>query len=380
MRNQNRSNLSNWTVRGVIGAVALLMLSTPSAVAAGVNNDQGRGRGLAAVEIRPYLKPPTGISLTQPLTNCPIAARTVVADEGPNPEAIAHNDEFVRAAQSLGWTVIRNRVPPGPGGANIALDAALDMTPDAVLVFGPPSSALQPQLARATSLGIPVLLSDNGDPAGTTGTATTVDIQGKAQTGLWGKLIGDFAAAQGADHALVVDMSAFPTLHAYSQSVVHELDRFRVDSTVIDVTATELVGGAVPGRIVAALQTQPDIDWVLLALGDFTIGLKPALDAAGLTARVKVAGEGPKPSNLQALRTGTEAAWVGFPNGIVGSFRADAMARLLTGEDPTTINYVTPTQLLTPDNIENAPLDSRGEWVGVPGFEDLFQQLWKVNC
>ena len=122
-------------------------------------------------------------------------------------------------AKLLGWNVVRQEVGTGPEDPQKALDAALDQKPDAVLVSGNPSATFRTQLDRATQLGIPVLMSDNGEPVGTTGTTTTISLDDFDQTGLWGKMNADYAAWKGAKHVLVVDLSLYPILHAWTEGV-----------------------------------------------------------------------------------------------------------------------------------------------------------------
>jgi hypothetical protein len=62
-------------------------------------------------------------------------------------------------------------------------------------------------------------------------------------------------------------------------------------------------------------------------------------------------------------------------------YRIDALARLFGGEDPTKVDYSQlPTQLLTPDNIGDAPLDSEGYYLGVEDYSSHFEDIWKANC
>jgi ABC-type sugar transport system substrate-binding protein len=368
--------------------LALVALTSATACSQGStgssgNNGSGDGNAAAEKEVQQFLSPPDSIPITQAPASCPPSGKTIIVTENPQAVTRKTNDGLEAGAQLLGWKVIRQPVGTGPEDPAKAFDAALDQHPDAVLVSGNPSSVFRAQLDRANQLGIPVLLSDNGEPAATTGTATTISLDNFDQTGLWGKMNADYAAAQGAKHVLVVDLSLYPILHAWTQGVTDELKKTAPDtkSTVIDPQVTDLVGGNIPNLIVSEIQRSPDIDWVLLSLGDMTTGLDAALRAAGLSDQVSIGGESASTANVKALKEGTEDAWTGFAAEIHGMYRIDALTRLFTGEDPTKIDYAhLPTQLLTPDNIDKAPLDSEGYYVGVPDYKSYFQQLWKKNC
>ena len=90
-----------------------------------------------------------------------------------------------------------------------------------------------------------------------------------------------------------------------------------------------------------------------------------------MAEQVSIGGESASTANVAALQEGTEDAWTGFAAEIHGMYRIDALARLFGGEDPTQIDYSQlPTQLLTPDNIGDAPLDEEGYYVGIEDYTD----------
>ncbi|MGY1616116.1 sugar ABC transporter substrate-binding protein [Geodermatophilus sp. SYSU D00691] len=349
----------------------------------GGNGGEGGGSSAAEEEVEQYLSPPEGIPLEEPLAACPEEGKTIIVTENPQAVTRKTNDGLEAGAELLGWTVVRQPVGTGPEDPQTAFDAALDQNPDAVLVSGNPSSTFRAQLDRANQLGIPVLISDNGEPVGVDGTTYTISLDDFEQTGLWGRMNALYAAAQGAQHVLVVDLSLYPILHAWTEGVQATMEEVAPDTavTVIDPQITDLVAGEIPNLIVSEIQRNPDIDWVLLSLGDMTTGLDAALRAAGLDQQVSIGGESASTANVAALQEGTEDAWTGFAAEIHGMYRIDALARIFAGEDPTTVDYSQlPTQLLTPDNIGDAPLDEEGYYVGVEDYLDHFDGIWRAGC
>ncbi|MGY1809526.1 sugar ABC transporter substrate-binding protein [Blastococcus sp. SYSU D00669] len=349
----------------------------------GGNGGEGGGSSAAEEEVEQYLSPPEGIPLEEPLAACPEEGKTIIVTENPQAVTRKTNDGLEAGAELLGWTVVRQPVGTGPEDPQTAFDAALDQNPDAVLVSGNPSSTFRAQLDRANQLGIPVLISDNGEPVGVDGTTYTISLDDFEQTGLWGRMNALYAAAQGAQHVLVVDLSLYPILHAWTEGVQATMEEVAPDTevTVIDPQITDLVAGEIPNLIVSEIQRNPDIDWVLLSLGDMTTGLDAALRAAGLDQQVSIGGESASTANVAALQEGTEDAWTGFAAEIHGMYRIDALARIFAGEDPTTVDYSQlPTQLLTPDNVGDAPLDEEGYYVGVEDYLDHFDGIWRAGC
>jgi ABC-type sugar transport system substrate-binding protein len=351
--------------------------------ASGGNGASGETDGAALTEeVEQYLTPPESIPLDAPLENCPEEGRTIVVTENPQAVTRKTNDGLEVGAEILGWDVIREPVGTGPEDPQRAFDAALDRNPDAVLVSGNPTSLFREQIERANSEGITVLFSDIGEPPGVDGSVHTIALDNFEQTGLWGKMNADYAAAQGAEHVLVVDLSLYPILHAWTEGVVDELAQVspETETTVLDAQITDLVAGEIPARIVSEIQRNPNIDWILLSLGDMTTGLDAALRAAGLSEQVSIGGESASTANVEALRQGTEAQWTGFAAEIHGMYRIDALARIFNEEDLEPNNQFLPTQLLTPDNIDDAPLDEEGYYVGVPDYEAHFEEIWRANC
>jgi ribose transport system substrate-binding protein len=371
------------TVLAVIALTSATACSQGDDGGSGGGGSEGGGNSAAEKEVDQYLTPPKDIPITEELAACPEEGKTIIVTENPQAVTRKTNDGLEAGAKLLGWTVVRQPVGTGPEDPQKAFDAALDQAPDAVLVSGNPSSTFRAQLDRANQLGIPVLISDNGEPVGTQGTTTTISLDDFEQTGLWGKMNADYAAAQGAKSVLVVDLSLYPILHAWSEGVVDEMKKIAPDTetTVLDAQITDLVAGEIPNKIVSEIQRNPDIDWVLLSLGDMTTGLDAALRAASLTEQVSIGGESASTANVAALQEGTEDAWTGFAAEIHGMYRIDALARIFAGDDPATIDYSQlPTQLLTPDNIGDAPLDKEGYYLGVPDYTDHFEKIWKANC
>ena len=162
------------TLRTVL-AVAVLTAATSCSQpdeggSDGGSSGGGGGNTAAEEELEQYLTPPEGIPLTEELESCPEEGKTIVVTENPQAVTRKTNDGLEAGAQLLGWTVVREPVGTGPEDPQRAFDAALDRNPDAVLVSGNPSSTFREQLDRATAAGVPVLISDNGEDVGVSGT------------------------------------------------------------------------------------------------------------------------------------------------------------------------------------------------------------------
>lgn len=338
----------------------------------------GDSKAEAAAAVEPYLSAPEDIPLSTPLAKKPEGGKTIIVTENPQAVTRKTNDGLEAGAKMLGWTVKRQPIGAGPEDPAKAFDAALDQKPDAVLASGNPTSTLRAQLERAKREGVTVLISDTGEPVGSDGSVHVIGLDDFDQTGLWGKMTADYAMSQDAKHVLVVDLSLYPILHAYSEAAANRVEELGGKATIIDAQITDLVAGKIPANVVSEIQRKPDIDWVLLSLGDMATGLDAALKGAGLADKVKIGGESASTANVTALKNGNEDAWTGFAAEIHGMYRIDALARIFNGEKLVSEYSELPTQLLTPDNINEAPLDDEGYYVGVPDYEDHFREIWKL--
>jgi hypothetical protein len=113
--------------------------------------------------------------------------------------------------------------------------------------------------------------------------------------------------------------------------------------------------------------------------GPFQDGITSALNAAGLSSRVKVIGQAPDTAALAALKTGTEAAWSGFDAEYQSFALFDSMFRDLEGLPINeTVEGQQPTQILTKSNINSVTIKN-GFWSEPADALAQFEKLWKMS-
>ena len=344
----------------------------------------GGGSAQAQANIEALLKPPTSINITQKLTKKPPTGKKICITQSSEPVTLETNKGFNDAAATLGWTVSTVQEGTGPEDPAKALGQCIDQKPDAIFISGQTLDTMRAQVDRAKAANIPVFQSDSGEPVAKDGSIYVMSLDSFQQTGAWGKMVADYIASAGggSKHTLVVDLSVYPILHAFSTNVVSELKAVSpsTKTTLQDTQISDLIGGKIPGSVVSAIQRNPDIDWVVLCLGDMATGLKAALRGAQLGSKVKIGGESASIANITALKNKDEDVWTGFAAKIHGWRRIDAAARVFNGEslDPNN-NALLPTQLLTQENVSSAPIDTDGYYLGVPDYKDQFLALWLMK-
>jgi ribose transport system substrate-binding protein len=311
--------------------------SSSSGGTGGGSGSAGGGSAQAAANIEPLLKPPTSINITQQLKAKPPTGKKIAITQSSEPVTLETNKGFADAAAAVGWTVSVVPEGTGPEDPGKALGQAIDQHPDAIFVSGQTLSTMRTQIERAKAEKIPVFQSDSGEPVSQDGSIYVLSLDSFQQTGAWGKMIADYIATKGSKHTLVVDLSLYPILHAFSEGVVNELKTVSpsTKTTLQDTQITDLIGGKIPSQVVSAIQRNPDIDWVILCLGDMATGLKAALRGAGFGNKVKIGGESASTANITALKKKDEDVWTGFAAKIHGWRRIDAAARVFNGKAST---------------------------------------------
>jgi ribose transport system substrate-binding protein len=323
---------------------------------------------------------PQGLGLTQPLSKKPPTGKYMISLETPQQVAVEKDDAIAEAAGLLGWKYERIQLGTDAEAAPRAFAAALERHPDIIHYSGTPAAAVQPQLQAAEAQGVVAISDSNTDEVQPPLISTSLD--SRKQVEAWGEMSAATVVATSGKRTDValVSIEAYPSLVAYTDKFVETMKKY-CSSCKVEVVNQQIsdLGKTTPGAVVSAVQRNPDIGWVVFSFGDLALGVPAALRAAGLQDQVKVGGETPSETNLEALRKGDEAFWTAFPTSILGWRVVDMSARYFVGDDLTPANEaLLPTQILTPDNIGDA-LFEKGIYVGVPNYKNEFKKLWLIG-
>lgn len=139
-----------------------------------------------------------------------------------------------------------------------------------------------------------------------------------------------------------------------------------------ELNIAEVGAPAMTNGIVSKLQSDPEIDFSMFAMGDMALGLEPALRQAGLD--IGIGGVHPTPPNLQALEAGDNAFWLGVPPEMTAWIYLDTAIRSMqTGELTVGSHYVVP--IFTPENIV-----STEKVLPYPeDYQEQFLELWQMQ-
>jgi ribose transport system substrate-binding protein len=322
-----------------------------------------------------WLKPPTHITVTQPLKHAPPSGKTFVDLQCDNIQCAQFTVGEQEAARAIGWTV---KVIPfqnaNPATLVSAMQQALQYNPVGVSVPGLPEETWKSEIPAYKKAKVPiVLLTEGATPIeypiiGTVGGPTTSSIEGK--------IIADWfiADSHAQGKALLVNVPAYPVFAAFvstfnrtTKSACPHCQAQTLNATIPEISNNQLVP-----TIVSALKRNPSTKYVLTVDATFIDALPGALQSAGISG-VKIAGKDADSVEQRNLLNGSESAFTGQALHYEGWSVIDLALRHLEGMKFNPTDNSVPQQLLTkqtvgtPSNSFDRPAD----------FRQQFEHLWK---
>jgi ABC-type sugar transport system substrate-binding protein len=250
--------------------------------------------------------------------------------------SIDQGNAVKQAATVLGWKIKFLTEDGTTAGAQTAFAQALNLHPDGIInMDGLIPSDLTAQLAQAKAQKVPVILGD---------TDLGVSVIPKSFypiIGNWGGFpldheqwvtigasLADFSNCH--IHLGMVSAESVPTLVAFDHGVEGMLKHFcpTAKYTLLNQQVSD-IGVNTPNNVVGAVRADPSINWLCTPTGGVITGVQAALQQAGL--KVQISGTNPETENVSAVRSGTQAFWVGVDPGWLGWYDVDTFARYFTG-------------------------------------------------
>lgn len=348
-------------------------VTTVAAAAAAAGTDEVAA---AKAIYEPFLKPPTKINQTTPLSGPVPKDKLYVFLECELPQCVEIGIGALEAAKAIGWkTKVIKWNTADLQTVLSAMDEALALKPAAVTLTGLPQELWadrEAAFAAAGAMIIPIAVADLK-------LSKTVPMGAamKADYVADGKLVGNwFIADSNAEgKALLADVPAYPVLTAHGTGFKEAVSAGCKKCTVtsLDVTVPQLAKGEYVSSVVSALQKDPSIKYLITTDGAFIDGLSAALDAAGMKD-IKIAGGSASINNLAALDAGTEHAWAGEAIHMDGWIAIDIAARAMLGMEIPDSGGRRTQQLFIKGNVgtPTLSLDKPDD------FRDQFKKLWSV--
>jgi ABC-type sugar transport system substrate-binding protein len=374
---------------GCVAAGALLAAgcsssSSSSATAtssAGASADAGTGSGVSAAAqqlLTKYTAEQTTIPQTVPLPKAPPKGETFVAlvqESTSSDQGVLSGIEA--GAKALGWNVTTiSYDPTNPSSLQSAFASALLKHPVAVSVTGvPPSLWGGSTISQYEKAGVYIIPT-----AQQTGVASSA-IPGYVATpeGLseqYGAPVAWIAKdSGGSGDILISHVTGFPILDAEVTSVEQGVKKLcpSCSYSVADSTYSQFQNGQLDSGIVSELRQHPNIKYVYFDNGTFSAGINSALNAAGLSG-VKITGYDMVTTSAEALRQGTQSAWMAGSEYCTGLGVIDLTARAVEHAGGAANDASVPGQLFTTANIGSTTV-----YQGPSNSLEQYEKLWKVS-
>lgn len=309
----------------------------------------------------PKLDGPIPKSKTVDVVNCPVAVCTEVGTA------------VQQATKMLGWHY--NSIPMNgtPQGYQQAWQHVTQSPGDAIINFDTvtPDSSIASYAQKANVPVVPIADNDPASGVFKPAVRASGDIQLEGQEEAnW--VIQD--AGKPVKSVFIYDPSVTSIASAYPGYLAAMHQNCSACSVGLLKVSLFKIGPALAQQVVSYLQSNPDVKYAALGLGDLATGVPAAIKAAGIQNQVKLVTRAASQSNLQDVTSGGLAA--GFTSEIYenGYWAVDTLLRAMDGK-PLGPHIPGHAYLFTPSHP--APNDS--QVFTVPGYVDQFKRAWGLS-
>jgi ribose transport system substrate-binding protein len=358
--------------------------SSTSSASNAADTSQGSGTSAgvttAQTKLKQYEATPTKIVQTQSLKSPPPTGKTLVMLGTTDPGNVIIQKQLAELAKLAHWNYYQVSYDPANIGTfNQAIDTALAKHPDYVAEAGLPltAQALQKvQAAGAKWMPTAVYPVTVKPPVIAASNAYANDAE-------MGRVLAYFFVADsgGKGNAIIEHVPAYPILTAFTNSFTATVKSLcpSCKTETVDITIPDLAAGKIPSRMVSALRTNSDANYMVFDYGPFAEGINSALNAAGLSNKVKILGQAADQGAIGALKSGQQTAWTGFDPAYQAYAMFDSMFRDLEGLPISQAQEgLQPTQILTKDNINSVNIQN-GFWSEPADAPSQFKALWHMQ-
>jgi len=330
--------------------------------------------------VNQYEAAPQNIVATQALPEAPPRGDTFGYLVDPTPSNNETAAAVKAAVQAIGWHYLAfDFDPANPATLNAAAESALAKHSTVVGVSSISSSLFSASVDKQylqAKVSIEVMGTGPGEVLDPPFFGPSTGTAGYATNALAGKVIANWyvANSRGRYGVLLEHVPEYAILAGFTDPFTATVKSLcpKCELKELDLTGAQVDGGQIPSALVTELRANPSIKYLVFDFGAFTSGIYAALQSAGLSY-VRVAGEGPETTDLQALgNANKQGGWTGYSTIYYGYNSVDIAIRKVMGLPATTIN-LQPTQLITSANVGDIT-----EWNKPANALAQFEALWKV--
>lgn len=347
--------------------LALVVVSSAGASTSGVAK--------ATAAIKPYTKAPTTLPIATALKSRPPKGKTVVYIQCAFPQCQDVAQGVQAAAHAIGWTYKHLTFDEtNPSTLVTAMNQALLYKPTVVSFNAIPESLWSSVLPAYKRAKVQIVPIETGPTHVAGPVISAIGDDGAVQ----GTVLANWAisSSKGKAHILLVNVPAFALFNgfisSFGKTVKSECPSCAV--TALNATPAEQGANAITPAVVAAIQRDPSINYVVATDGVMIPALPNALKAASIN-HVTIGSGLATSENEQDIIAGTEQA------GMAGNFQylgwqvVDNEARFLEGMRIGADGGGMPEELFLKSNLKKA-----SESADIPAnFGHLFKKLWRIG-
>jgi ribose transport system substrate-binding protein len=285
-------------------------------------------------------------------------------------EGAKHQTEGLKAGvEAMGYKFKLCDGGTAPNETAPCFTQAVNEKPAAVVINGFDAKTDGDGYAALAKAGIPIIGMNTGNPPGVDGVATEVaqDL-GKNE----GTAMADYVIADTDGKANVLFLgTTFTTNEDREAAFKAEIAK----CTTCKFTTLEFpidgIQSKLPQQLQAALQSNPDINWIVGTPDAAALAAADAVRQAGKADSIKVGGFDADAPNVALIEKGDiVAADIRSGTDEPGWIAADAAARAINGDKLPAILPVS-MLIVTKNNLADGK-----NYKGAAGYEDTFKQLW----
>ena len=248
---------------------------------------------------------PSESETTTEASSAPAEAGGLIAVITPSPSNVffkAEADAAVAKAEELGYTAQADSHDDDPNKQSELIDSAISNNAVAIILDNAGADVTIGAVQKATDAGIPVFLIDreiNQD-----GIAKAQIVSNNAQgAGLVGESFVE--AMEGKGNYIELTGKATDTNAGVRSDAYHAVIDQYTDMTMIAQDTANWDQQEAFTKIETLLQSNPDVQGIIAGNDTMALGAVAAVDAAGLTGEIIVAGFDGSPDAAAAIKAGT---------------------------------------------------------------------------
>lgn len=336
----------------------------------------------AKAKVRSYAEAPTSIGITQPIGKpIPSDKKIVMIGAGPGGigTIIAH-DAMAEAVKELGWELkFIQPKEPTPQLLQQALEQAIRLDPDAVVISATNKDPILDQLAKLKAKNIPVVSNNGPDPSGG---PITIQISGLDALSELAVAIADKTLADMGEPGTIgiVGLPGYRIVQEYIGVYKEEIETKCPSCEIVETTISVASLGTTAGTDMTNFtRANPDMKALFVGYDAMGTNLFSAAQAAGAKLP-RTYSLGTAPASIPALASGGLTASAPLDQGEMGWRTVDALARIFTGQTEGAlehdVKYTHP--VIWSSDLNNVPAAPIGNTFPnlVKDYPAQYKKLW----